>query len=396
MKGERLLNAIGDINDRFITEAEEYKDSKKNFRRYAAYAACLTAAVFLFFPTLLTDGGELQVTDVETLYDVAANNFVSVYSPKEFIGSNPWDEAEGIKNLPVYKNLAYVDRSGAAAYHSNRKLMDIARDHARILGEDIDEFCYELSDQSVYAGTSEDNIPDEEYDAFSLMTNTKNYDISVFGNGSVSISPAAKPEYACDDSKEKSTEDTFNAYSLAEEFADEYSHLIGSGELTTDVTANYTYSSTPHYTISAYENSGNSLQSILNYNFSSVRFITDEYGSLMRITKDDILSSAEKIGDYDIIPASEAMKKLTNGEYLIKGLNVVGYIVGTQKINKDDVEYCTLVYSKDPVDEYFLPYYVFYVRTSLPEEYDEYEDKSIRHYAVYYVPAIEDRFVSYE
>ena len=84
---------------------------------------------------------------------------------------------------------------------------------------------------------------------------------------------------------------------------------------------------------------------------------------------------SDKVGDYPIISAEEATDLLLNGNYIT---TVPCSMPGQEYIAGVD-----LVYRSGKYEEYFMPYYRFYVE--LPEQ--EQED-GLKDYGAYYIPAV--------
>ncbi len=407
MKEMNFLKAFGEIDEKYILEAENYVPKKHSFLRYAASFAAILFISTAAIPFIIGGAGmgddSADRQDISSEFNSGARgtNYVSAYDAGDLADNNPWSHDSGITTLPVYKNSAYVNKAGVTAYHTEEYMLKTAQDTAEALGETIEDYSFFRESDRGFLDANEEGIfeDDKTYD---LNAYTSNYSISVYGNGNVDIRFPYAPTEAADtddvkDSVSNGAEEAVKDKNMTEEdvtmYAEEYSSITGIENAVVSVTKDYGYGSDIYYYCTAYEEGENTLESVLNYNFSSVRFYTGDSGELAQISKDDILSSAEELGEYPIISQSEAEQLLIDGA---EGVIYPEYMNGDEKIGEKDIVYSTLVYNNSPIDEYFLPYYVFYV-DNVPENFrDHYADKDLKHYSVYYVMAIKEDSLSQE
>ena len=121
-------------------------------------------------------------------------------------------------------------------------------------------------------------------------------------------------------------------------------------------------------------------EKILNYNFRKIEFSPDSQGDLWRIDIHDILTCADKLGDYPVITIKEATELLLNGNYVT---SVPEKMPGEKFIGKVE-----LVYLTGNINETFLPYYRFLVE--LPNMQ---LDNGLKTYGAYYVPAVSKEYL---
>ena len=89
----------------------------------------------------------------------------------------------------------------------------------------------------------------------------------------------------------------------------------------------------------------------------------------------------EKLGDYPIISSDEALELLGEGKYIT---SVAQYdFPGTEYAGMVE-----LVYRVTDLEEYYIPYYRFYVE--IPEGAED--GKKL--YGAYYVPAVRQEYIS--
>ena len=144
----------------------------------------------------------------------------------------------------------------------------------------------------------------------------------------------------------------------------------------------YDYNLNQSYNIQFYEGRGSLTEQILNYNFNPVAFYCNGEGKLFlaRIFHGNF---SQKLGDYPIIDTAEATRLLLEGRY---------YTTIHEEIPKEEyIRKVELIYRTGDYEEYFLPYYCFFVE--LPDY--EYRPKNgTNGYGIYYVPAVDDAYIS--
>ena len=134
---------------------------------------------------------------------------------------------------------------------------------------------------------------------------------------------------------------------------------------------------------SAYDSSGDDVTDLLNYYFNQTDFLIDFDGRLSGIRINHGLSLAEKIDDYPIISVEEAINHLLEGNYQ----TTVSY----ETPEREAIAKIELGYRTGPLEETFLPYYIFYIL--LPQDSDVEMADGLNMYGVYYVPAIEGKYI---
>ena len=130
---------------------------------------------------------------------------------------------------------------------------------------------------------------------------------------------------------------------------------------------------------SFYDGSGSLTQQILSYNFDRVFFACDDDGKLflVRLQPQKELS---RTGDYPVISVREAKSLLLEGKYVTTCTEPVE--------NEEYILKTELVYRTGRVP-YYIPYYRFYVE--LP---DMERENGLKTYGTYYVPAVEQQYIS--
>lgn len=397
MNTKKISDALGQIDDKYVTEAISYKKSKRS-RKYIitfAAAACILLAV-IAGDKILTSNQESPVLPKVSATEPGSNSDGSslpgiwLYSFDEFENGNPWSPDAALKTLPVYRNLSY-NRAGTPIGLSEEEMEERFLSAAQTLGLDF---------HSREAVTEKylDYLNDmKETEGVVKITGTSDYTtLIVYANGLTEIEyiePITLPEEYSFTWHDTSEEEAVEALKY---LYDEYSDLLGydspmyystlvygiAHEYADDegtIANSYPESDRDYY---IYDNSGSMENKMLNHDFRYVEFIPDENGNLWFIRIYDGLSTAEKLGDYPLISLDDARRKLESGEYICQ-YNHAGE---PEKIDPDAVCGVYLEYRYSVTDEYYLPYYVFYV--------DDGEDEFGLHtYPLYYMPAIEDKYI---
>ena len=364
MKNERLLYAIGNIDDSLIENAMK-KKRDFHWMKWAAVAACMLVA-FCFGnreSSQIIDLPKITIGEIQS-----ANGFEGywAYSIKELVSDNPWNEELKIDTLPVFKNILVFDENFLVSGEDK----DAMKEYLKYVA---DLFELEFEDTEIQERNTEDfGGPSElvfEKKGISIMVDSSMRAVITF-NSVISIPEELKFEY--DSSYEEMV-------AVSEYLLQTYGEKLGIEGYVVDIRGgDYNIYKNQGYEISFYKNSDDSTERILNYNFRQVKFNCNHDGALDRIEIENTLLS-EKIGDYPIISVKEAKRLLKNGTYI----TTVPYEISKMKYVKS-VE---LVYRTGVMEEYYLPYYKFLVE--LPEE----EMENMTTYGAYYVPAVSQDFV---
>lgn len=362
MKNKDIFDALGGVDDRFISEAAPKRtDFKKQKPRYpmrlmtAAACLCIAAAVFLGY--WLISPARLQKiplnADGSSGLGAGAHEII-VRDMSEYITGNPWSADMNLKRLPVYKNtqlLSYDELLSTVRKTAEKSGAQIKS----VTQENLPECEWVVSENSLYAVRAETDI--------GL--------ISAFATGGVSISfsePVAGNGTGRD---------------AAGYFIEKYSSVIGFKNPVLCVTSDYDINGTESAEYRVYDGSGGDLKRVKSYNFNSVYFDINENGGLESIRISSV-DGAKRLGDYPIISYKEAERLLLGGEYISGSADgIENGVVVREKIKKVE-----LVYSIDPMDAYFAPYYRFYV------ELDCSPAAGFKCYGKFDVPAVNSKYIA--
>ena len=329
MKKEDLLKAVGGTDDRFIAEAAPKKINFKNRAprypmRLMTAAACLCIVAAVFFGYWLISPARLQKISLGTV---------------GFSG-----EGAGA-HTPVVRDISEYTTGNPWSAEMKLKRLPVYKNTQSLSYDELLSTVRKTAEKSgaQIKSVTQENLPECEWvvsenSLYAVRAETDIGLISAFATGGVSINfsePVAGNGTGRD---------------AAGYFIEKYSSVIGFKNPVLCVTSDYDIN----------ENGG--LESI-------------------RISSVD---GAKKLGDYPIISYKEAEKLLLGGEYISGSADgIENGVVVREKIKKVE-----LVYSIDPMDAYFAPYYRFYV------ELDRSPVAGFKCYGEFDVPAVNSKYIS--
>lgn len=284
------------------------------------------------------------------------------------LGVSPWDPAMELTRLPVYENGSY-NIAGIPVGLDEHEILERLEAAARALDVEISDLEYENGETATGTGP-----------VCRITGHADGMEIAAWADGEVEVSfepglPLPEGYRFADDATDEEAEAVLNY------LARRFSKLLGFSRPQISLSGGYSFSETFHRTDAVYDGGGDSVEAILNYSFRQARFISNDDGNLRMIRLEDDLSCARVLGDYPIITADEARTLLLNGSYITSApyeMPGEDYVAGVE-----------LAYRNSKTDEYFLPYYRFYVE--LPEEA---RDNGLKTYGVYYVPAVWGQYIA--
>lgn len=418
---EKLLYTIGEVDEKLVPS-----DKMKKFPlKWAAIGASAAAAAIAGFvvmrgaafsnlPDIISpfSGGGVDIVETEDILftddisdssDIAPNGLPKIpYESFRFnsgfneeslgnMGYNsatymirdcPWSEEQGITAMPVYKNLSYDgDYVYPDAYFNEEKMMEMAEEIAEALGVTIKE--YDFSNDFIDADSADDENLEyiQEANCLSAICDGESYGVEavkiyIHGRGSIGIGisdliPNSNTTYMKLPEEYANDEEALSDY-LMGHFGD----LINMENPSASALERM------------YNVTDDPVQNIVNYSLESFQFNIHD-NELMSIFIDKKLCVAEKVGDYEIITAEEAQSKLLNAYEdfeLPDDWSVEFYDDYKKELTEEDIEGVTLFYYDMSGQEYFKPYYCFYVKAShWSADWDVYQ--------AFYVPALRDEYI---
>lgn len=387
MRGNELLDKMALIDPAYVEAADAApKKRKRALLTWGAIAACfcLVAAGALVTAGIgktphpapvISDAGELTPVTIPALSD-SGRGFEGylLYDISALHNGNPWEEGMNIRSMPVYQNGAY-DASGAGVPRGLTEAEMRER-----LNRIAASLTLSIVSTEVMDGTGKDAAPTE------IQAETDGGTICVQADGGALYflpeEGLALPDGYHFTSGETTDEE---AEALLSYLIDAYGALLDFEKPCAASWGDYNIYGEFHRRYMVYDAAGGDGESLLNYHFRSVEFLPNDRGKLSAICINDGLACAEKIGDYPIVTAAEATERLLSGHYQT---SVPAAFPGEEWIGKVE-----LVYRTGRGEELLLPYYRFYVQ--LPDTVNQAaEEKGLKNYGVYYVPAIAEAYLT--
>lgn len=397
MKNEHISDALNLLNDDIIEEADVVRRNKrkhgKGWWKWASIAACLALMVYAGIRTLpqepANDVSKLPLLTInEDAGEAMGFEGYMAYEASELVNANPWSEASKISTLPVYHNQLTYNENGITSGADFNKMQEFLLEVADRFGLDTNTLIIsnDVPDEETKQKISEklqvvgDTIPEGYFDPTKLIAKADGLEIEVnqVMTAKISLNPAISLPGEYNFTHHASYEEIV---AVAEYLKTKYKDIIGINNPKVNIYGgDYNIYVQQGYSIEFYEASGSIAEQIINYNFNRVAFYCDDEGKLLliRIYKPNL---SEKVGDYPIINLEEARKLLSHGNYL----TTVPY----KMPGLDHVKKVELVYRTGEREEYYMPYYRFYVE--LPEERSE---NGLKTFGAYYVPAVDGTYIA--
>lgn len=376
MNGNEFLDKMSLADPAYVEEADRSVKKRTTWRRWGAMAACLAVLLgvgFLFFPRSSPDVPDPVPTELPTLpvsmgpslggygyegYYVRDISELKNTSPSQ-IGSLP-------DTLPVFRNATGGYPLQAATEEYKAKMLTLCRSVAGRLGWDAENMTVVWDERNgglvptTVTATGADGVK-IEVDQF--MTVTISYP-----DRNRPFSENVLPTY--DD-----------AHKLAEKLLAEYRDLMNFANPQICITGGYyNIDGEQSYDIAFVETGGTQTEELLEFFFHGAEFFCNEDGEprIIRLRCTDL---SDKVGDYPIITAQQAQAQLVAGHYITS--------CGWEMPGEAYIRKVELVYRTGEYDEYFMPYYRFYV-----ELLEEAPVEGCMHLAAYYVPAVAEEYLA--
>ena len=397
MKSERILNAMGNIDDELIEAAQPpVRTKKRNGLRWTAAAACLAAVLIggftLYSRTTVPNTSDLPMLDITPKEEAAAFGFEGymAYDISELSSANPWTEDDKLKTRPVYQNPVEYDRAGAPSAPVCAETMESMKtrllEAAERLGlENVQVTDNAPSQEEIDAVTEKfasvgEKVPEGYFEPTEAVAEQDGIKLTVGADLAVRIEfdPVidlpGEVHFSCNGTYEETR-------AAAEYLLERYRDLLGMEKPQVSLTGgDYTYDGEQMFGVEFFDAAGDKTQQIVNYNFNTAWFACNDEGKLwiIRLDRPDL---SQKVGDYPIISVKEARELLCAGHYIT---TVPEEFPGEEHIAKVE-----LIYRNSRHDQYLMPYYRFYVEVP-----DMAQDKGLKTFGAYYVPAVSGEFLT--
>lgn len=378
MNGNEFLDKMSLADPAYVEEADRPVKKRTTWRRWGAMAACLAVLLgvgFLFFPRSSPDTPDPVQTELPTL-PVSMGPSLGGYSYEgyyvrdisELKNTSPSQIGSLPDTLPVFRNATGGYPLQAATEEYKAKMLTLCRSVAGRLGWDAENMTVVWDERNgglvptTVTATGADGVK-IEVDQFMTVT------ITYPDRGGPLSEKNSLVLRTYDD-----------AYKLAEKLLAEYRGLMGFSSPQICITGgDYNIDGEQSYDIVFTETGGTQTEELLEFFFHGAEFFCNEGGEpwLIHLRCTDL---SDKVGDYPIITAQQAQAQLVAGHYITS--------CGWEMPGEAYIRKVELVYRTGEYDEYFMPYYRFYV-----ELLEEAPVEGCMHLAAYYVPAVAEEYL---
>jgi len=401
MREEHIIDALNLLDKDIIEETDTIRSNFGHTRKHTwkwlaaattLTAACLALAIYAGNRHLpqkpsntVKQAENLPMLTIaeNTSGDMGFEGYMA-YDISDLVNNNPWSGAAKPATLPVYKNQLSVNERYVLVGADFEKMRDFLVEIAGRFG--LDANTLKITDDTPDEETRQEitkkldgDVPDGYFDPTKLIAKADGMEITVFQDMSATV--VFEPAISLPKQYNFSYSSSYKEIKeVAEYLQKKYAYFIHMENPQINIyDGDYDIDLQRNYQISFFDAGKDTTEAIINYNFHRVEFSCDDEGKLfVASTRQPDLS--QKTGDYPIITESEAKDLLLKGNYITTvpyGLPGENYIARAE-----------LIYRTGSLEQYFMPYYRFYVE--LPEE----ELDGMKTYGAYYVPAIEEKYIS--
>lgn len=373
---EELLYAMTEIEDSYLEEVATSKETGNREKKWYSISAVAAVLVLLLAISILpqtlgkqdingtesesesgqTETGAQPQFDPEKYIDVVYGDVMSREDFSLQTENLPWNPNMTTAALPIYKNLAKSYDSGECVYLDEDTLLTIAEDVASKLKMNIVETSY----ASV--------IDRLDATICGIVATTDLGTIEIDGRGEVYVhfkeSQSLPSGYAASNSISKEEADR-----TVDHLISYYKNAFLWEDLSADSYAVYDLNENRQMIYRAVGTRG-PYNDVEEYYLHQVYFYFDDQQRLTGFRFYDYRTATELVSYYPLISYWEAKKCLENGEYLSNQYGMfLEYREGT-------IERTELMYRISDGEEYYQPYYCFYIYL---EKFGQYN--------TFYVPA---------
>ena len=397
MKAEQFSEALGEINGAYVEGAARYQSKPKPqsvWWTHLAAAACLALAVCA---AVALWKGRAPQTELPLLPGEWGKDSIGgmgyegymAFDVSELVSANPWREDSGLAALPVYKNPLTWNEMHMASGTDFEAMRALALDIAARLGLDPDTLAVtdDAPDEETKKAITEkiqsvgDEVPEGYFDPTAVRVEADGFSIEV--DQSLTARIDFEPPVSLPEGYRFSHNATCEEMAAAAEYLKTaYAGLMGFENPQVNISGgDYNIYAERSFSLSFFEGSGSETEQIVNYNFNRTAFYPNDEGNLFiaRVYRPDL---SQKVGDYPIISAEKARELLLEGHYI----TTVPYeMPGAEYVKKVELIYRTGMY-----EQYYMPYYRFYVE--VPEGAPG-GDTGLDDYGAYYVPAVDGAYL---
>lgn len=400
---EILLDVIGETDEQLIPELSHTKKKRKPLKWALTCGACAAAALAgaMLLPSGKTpiygdlpDSAEREIsTGTELLRSaITAGSMgfegMMAYDISELGTANPWNAEMEIDALPVYRNLTYSAEypsiSGMVYLPQERmeEIMQNTADALHVMITSAKPTCL----KDLIAGDYPEELLEEVWSIEAVCSGGTS--ITAYADGEICLNFRNKKlpsgySFTYHDTTAEEADEVLSY--LTEEYAD----FLQFDDPVCWSYADRTYAGKENRSYYAYDRTGDPVQDILNFNLACVQFAPDDYGSLILIRRNNAFCTSEYLGDYPIITAEDAQQALLSGSYYS---TVPEEYLKDGVIAEEDIAKTELIYRNRSNEEFYQPYYLFYVELDTSHFSDVPE--GLKDFGLFYVPAVSPEYLS--
>ncbi len=398
-KNEKLLEAIGGAEERFIPDLSEQRSKKTHTALFASIGggvcAAAVAGVMIFWGVFGERLPELPMVsaNIGSVPTAGGVGCEWAYDISELNDINPWNESTRIKTMPVYKNKAYTDGlGGAQLYYTFDELKAIAESTAEKLGVTITRVESETMNDFLGLTQIEGEIAElpvfykAYFDGSEIGAVGGQYYIAVHGNGSVFINfgygVPLPDEY---NFNQNVTQEETEAAGMF--LVEKYKALLPYEDIVCTSYGNRNIYEEFNRSVVVYEKAETEKQTIINSELLCTYFYPSdtEDNAVTAIRISSGTQALEVVAEYPIISYKQAVEKLEQGIYMA---GMTKKALGS--ITEEMIERANLVYRTVGEYKYYLPFYEFKIDIT---EIEYRERGDMKSYMSLYVPAVNEKYI---
>lgn len=371
-KEERLLYAMTEVEDTYLDEVELPRNTHRKVLGIKWVGAAASVAILVLVsmivpknivvnPPIETETESSTTEDIHTDLDIITGVEFGRISAEELerrLKTAPWKADMEVSVLPVYKNLSFYSFTGETVYLDSETLLQMAENIAGKLDAELTRWKYTFTTEN------------ESKTLTGINAQTDIGSIEVRANGEVTISFSDGMKLP-EGNLISNTSTVEEANKTVAYLLKRFSNLIQVDGLVPASFESYNFSGTRSVSYRAV-GSGEGTYNIVEHYFNQVSFWGNEEKGLTKIHFENALATSEYMGDYPVLSVEEAKERLRDGDYISQAL------VNSGEFKDDDIRGVELMYLAVEIEDYYQPYYCFYVKA---------EDES-HGYGRFYVPAI--------
>ena len=384
MNTKSFFDAMELLDEKYIDGALEYrKKGGKIFLKLSAAACAALVCLSAVYYFGIKPFEKLPMLQISEGSEGSGFEGYMVKDISELADGNPWSEDTEISELPVFENPYYYEEDYHLTKSKVRKAEKFAEEIADRLGMDNVTISNNAPDENEMKNLEQKfadmgmDVPEEQFMPTEVTAENSDFTISVGKGFRATINfkaPVTLPEGYGDT-------DIETAQKTAAYLSEKYKDLLSFENIEIDVFGgDRDIYGEQSYSIGVFDGSGGDEERIVSYGLYKAVFYLDDNGRLISVSIRGE-NAYEEVGKYPIISLEEAKKLFSEGKYITASPE--------KPAEEKSIEKAELVYRSSSADKYIMPYYRFYLE--IPTEWTE---EGVKTYAAFYVPAIEESYIS--